>query len=90
VGNPVFDVELDAKWPRRDSQIVSQYIGRRVGVKKESGEVIRTDPFTDPAYSHVSAVVYSPCHWMTHPETLGTDFTVIHNERPTSSRLTGG
>jgi hypothetical protein len=76
VGNLVVDID------RRTGQIVSQSVEHRDEVEKKSGTVINTAPFLDPAYSHISAVVYSPCDWVTHPvpEKLGLDFTVIHNE----------
>jgi hypothetical protein len=70
----VFDIE------RRTGHIVSHSIEHRVEVEKESGTVIKTDPFLDPAYSHISAVVYSASCWVNHPEKPGIDFTVIHNE----------
>jgi len=74
VGNPVFDID------RRTGQIVSHSIEHRDEVEKASGTVIKTDPFLDPAYSHIGAVAYSPCDWVTHPTTPGVDFTVIHND----------
>jgi hypothetical protein len=58
---------------------VSHSVEHRDKVQKKSGP-IRTDPLLDPAYSHISAVIYSPCDWVTHPEQPGIDFTVIHNE----------
>jgi hypothetical protein len=74
VRNLVLDID------RRTGQIVSHSVEHRDEVQKRSGSVVRTDPFLDPAYSHISAVVYSPCDWVTHPEKPGIDFTVIHNE----------
>jgi hypothetical protein len=74
LGNLVVDIE------RRTGQIVSHSVEHRDEVEKKSGTVIKTAPFLDPAYSHISAVVYSTCNWVTHPEKPGIDFTVIHNE----------
>lgn len=74
VGNPVLDIA------RRTGQIVGHSVEHRDEVKKESGAAIRTDPFLDPAYSHVSAVVYSASCWVNHPKKPGIDFTIIHNE----------
>jgi hypothetical protein len=74
VGNLVVDID------RRTGQIVSHSVEHRDEVEKKSGTVIKTAPFLDPAYLHISAVVYSACNWVTHPEKPGADFTVIHNE----------
>jgi hypothetical protein len=74
VGNLVLDID------RQTGQIVSHSVEPRDEVRKKSGTVIKTDPFLNPAYSHISAVIYSPCDWVTHPEKPGIDFTVIHNE----------
>jgi len=75
VGNPVFDIE------RRSGRIVGHSLEHRDEVEKESGTVIKTNPFLDPAYSHISAVVYSASGWVNHPKKPGIDFTVIHNEK---------
>jgi hypothetical protein len=74
VGNLVVDVD------RRTGQIVGHSVQHRDEVEKRSGTVISTAPLLDPAYSQISAVMYSPCTWVTHPEKPGNDFTVIHNE----------
>jgi hypothetical protein len=74
VGNLVFRIA------RRTGQIVSRSVEHRDEIKKQSGAPINTAPFLDPAYSHISAVVYSPCDWVNHPEKPGSDFTVIYNE----------
>jgi hypothetical protein len=73
VGNLVLHVEPST------GQVVSHSVEHHDEVDKKSGP-IKTDPFLDPAYSHISAVMYSPCDWVTHPEKPGPDFTVIHNE----------
>ncbi len=64
----------------RTGQTVSHSVEHRDEVERGGRPAVRTDPFLDPAYSHISAVVYSPCDWVTHPEKPGPDFTVIHNE----------
>jgi hypothetical protein len=74
VGNPVLKVD------QRTSQIVGHSVEHRDEIEKKSRTVIRTNPFLDPAYSHISAVVYSASNWVTHPEKPGIDFTVVHNE----------
>jgi hypothetical protein len=77
IGNIVVDID------RRTGQIVRHFVEHRDQVEKKSGAAIKTAPFLDPAYSHISAVVYSPYNWVTHPEKPGVDFTVIHNENAT-------
>ena len=61
-------------------QFVSQSVEHHDKVEKKSGTVIKTDPFLDPAYSHISAVAYSASCWVTHPTTPGIEFMFIHNE----------
>jgi hypothetical protein len=65
---------------RNPVQAVDHSIEHIEGVKKKSGIVVKTNPFLDPGYAHISAVLYSPMNWVTHPEQPGLDFTVIHNE----------
>jgi hypothetical protein len=74
LGNLVLDID------QRNFQIVNHSVEHRDEVEKKRGTVVKTDPFLDPAYSHISAVIYSPCDWVTHPKKPGIDFTVIHNE----------
>jgi hypothetical protein len=76
VGNVVVGID------RLTRHIVTHSVEHRDQVIKKNGTGINTAPFLDPAYSHISAVVYSPCNWVTHPtkEELGYDFAVIHNE----------
>jgi hypothetical protein len=65
---------------RFTSQIVGRSVEDRDAVEKKSGAVVNTAPFLDPAYSHISAMVYSASNWVTHPERPGIEFTVIHDE----------
>jgi hypothetical protein len=74
VGNLVVDID------HRTNQIVSHSVEHREEVEKKSGTIIKTAPFLDPAYSHISAVVYSASCWVNHPKKAGVEFTVIHNE----------
>jgi hypothetical protein len=74
VGNPVVNIA------RRTGQIVSHEVEHRDEVAKRSGTMIKTDPFLDPAYSHISAIIYSASCWVNHPTPSGSDLTVIHNE----------
>jgi len=74
VGNLVLDVD------RSTREILGRSVEHRDQVEKRSGTVIRTAPFLDGTYSHISAVVYTASDWVNHPERPGVDFTVIHNE----------
>ena len=74
VGNLVLDIA------QRTGEIVGHSVEHRDEVQKKSGAAINTAPFLDHTYSHISAVIYSPCNWVTHPEKPGPDFTVIHND----------
>ncbi len=74
VGDLVFHIDLGV------GQIVDHSVEHRDEVEKRSGAIVNTAPFLDSAYSHISAVVYSPYNWVTHPKQPGVDFTVIHNE----------
>jgi len=44
------------------------------------GAPIKTDVFMDPAYAHISAVLYSCCDWLNVPTDPGGDFILIHNK----------
>jgi hypothetical protein len=74
VGNLVLDLD------RHTREAVGHHVEHRDEVQKKSGAAINTAPFLDHSYSHISAVIYSPCDWMTHPDKPGPDFTVIHND----------
>ena len=74
VGNLMLDIDL------RTRRVASHYVEHRDEVKKKSGTVVKTAPFLDPAYSHISAVAYSASNWVTHSDRPGADFTIIHNE----------
>jgi hypothetical protein len=74
VGNPVVNIA------RQTGQIVSYQVEHRDEVAKRSGTMIKTDPFLDQSYSHISAIIYSASCWVNHPTPPGSDFTVIHNE----------
>lgn len=54
-------------------------LARRDEVIKQSGASVRTDIFLDPAYAHISAVLYSPADWINRPSTPGTDLILLHN-----------
>jgi len=74
VGDPVLHIGLTT------GRAIDHSIEHRDGVSKKSGIVVKTDPFLDPQYAHISAVIHSACNWVTHPARPGTDFTVFYNE----------
>jgi hypothetical protein len=51
----------------------------RATVAKVSGEPIRTDVFLDPAYSRISAILYSGADEINRPPMPGADFTIVRN-----------
>jgi hypothetical protein len=73
VGNPI--VELD----RETGSTVGHSVEHRDRVAKVGGAAVQTDPFLNPAYAHVSAVMYTPSCWVCHAFKPGEDFTVVHN-----------
>ena len=73
VGNFVLDIA------RGTREIAGHSVEHRGEVQKKSGAAINTAPFSDQAYSHISAVIYSASCWVNHPPVPGPDFTVIHN-----------
>jgi hypothetical protein len=75
VGDPVLHLD------RNTYQIVDHSVEHRDAAEKKNRAIMKTDPFLDPAYAHVSAVIYSACNWVSHPEPPGADFTVVHNEK---------
>jgi hypothetical protein len=56
----------------------------RDGVQKAKGARVKTDIFLDPAYAHVSALIYSASDWVNTPYEPGNEFIVIHNENATA------
>jgi len=75
VGNLTLDIDLSTR------RVASHYAEHRDEVTKKSGAVVKTTPFLDPAYSDISAVAYSASNWVTHPNSPGVDFTMVHNEK---------
>lgn len=65
---------------RNTREVVDRSIEHRDVVEKKNKAIVKTNPFLDPAYAHVSAVIYSACNWVSHPDLPGGDFTVIYNE----------
>jgi hypothetical protein len=74
VGSPVLHLDLATL------TTIDHTIEHRDEVIKKLGSPVKTDPFLDPAYAHISAVIYSASNWVTHSEKPGRDFTIIYNE----------
>lgn len=53
------------------------------------GSPIKTDVFLDPAYAHISAVLYSYCDWLNVPTDPGSDFVLVHNKLANNPLPTG-
>jgi len=60
--------------------IESVYVEHQGNVDKVSGSPVKTDPFLDPAYSHISAVLYSCSDWVNRPDEPGSNLVLIHNQ----------
>jgi hypothetical protein len=70
---------------RRTLARTDHYLEYRDSVKKALGASVSTDVFLDPAFAHVSAILYDEACWVGqskhHP---GIDFKVVHNPRATA------
>ena len=53
-------------------------------IEKRSGSRVDTAMFSDSAYSHVSAVLYSDADPINRPALPGTEFVLVHNPLATS------
>lgn len=58
---------------------VSHEVEKKELVRKAKGTPIKTDIFRDPAYSHISAILYSYTDWINCPYEPGAEFMLIHN-----------
>jgi hypothetical protein len=55
------------------------YFTHRAFVTKSSGASVTTGVFVDPAYSEISAVLFSQVDPANYPDNFGDDFVLIHN-----------
>lgn len=60
--------------------VVSHYLDPDDTAYNAKGACIKTDVFVDPAYAHISAVLYSCCDWLNIPTDPGGDFILIRNK----------
>jgi hypothetical protein len=78
VGNLV--LELDRRTLARTGHSVEY----QDEITNPKGASIRTDVFLDPAYAHISAVLYSTADWVNLPKEPGTELILIHNHQATT------
>jgi hypothetical protein len=63
---------------------VGYSLEHRNEVRKRNDTPVGTDIFLTSAYSHVSALIYSPADWVNTPFEPGAEFVVVHNENATT------
>jgi hypothetical protein len=80
---------LSLTFDRRTGKVVDRSFQRRESLSKQSGTLIPTNSFLDPAYSAISAVIHSSVNAANAPLVLGADFLVLHNPlaRPLGTKL---
>ncbi len=74
VGNQVLLIN------RSTGDLMGTYLDPHDTTYKAKGSSIKTDVFLNPAYAHISAVLYSYCDWLNVPTDPGGDFVLIHNK----------
>lgn len=61
---------------KSSGEITDQYLAYRESIPKTENASVRTDMFLRPEYSHISALLYSPCDWIIPAD---GDFILVHN-----------
>jgi len=64
---------------RATRKIEERFYARRDKVLEENNSPVTMEPFLDPAYTFISAVLHSAVDCVNRPERLGDDFSVLHN-----------
>ena len=64
---------------RTTNALSGSYIEYRDRVKKSAGVEVTTDVFLDPAFAHVSAVLYGEADWVNPSSPPGAEFKIVHN-----------
>ncbi|MCX6069419.1 MAG: hypothetical protein NTU91_00965 [Chloroflexi bacterium] len=64
---------------RATVEVVDRFFSYRREVLKQSGQPVATDLFLDPAYSPISALLYSCSDEINRPPCAGPDFIFVHN-----------
>ena len=79
-------IEIDKRTLAR----TDRYLERRESIRKARGASVSTDVFLDPAFAHVSALLYDESCWVGqskhHP---GVDLKVVHNPNAATPLLGG-
>lgn len=70
---------LSACLDRKTLMITDSFFQHREHVKKQNDELISTQPFLDPTYAGISAVIHSAVDCANGPGELGADFDILHN-----------
>lgn len=73
IGEPTFAFSIESN---DEPKLVYPY---RDHVKKAKGAPVSTTLFTDTAYTHISAIIFSTVDAVNLPSLIGSDFIVIHN-----------
>jgi hypothetical protein len=71
--NPVLEIN------RATMAVSDRYVEYRERVKKSLGAEVTTDVFLDPAFSHISAVLFDETDWVNPPEPPSADMKLVHN-----------
>jgi hypothetical protein len=71
--NPVLEID------RVTRAVTGSYVEYRDHVKKSRGAEVSTDVFLDPAFSHISAVLFDETDWVNPPNPPGADCKLVHN-----------
>jgi hypothetical protein len=69
---------------RRTMAAGAPYAEYRDEFQKRRGAPVRTDVFLDPAFAHISAVLYDDSNWVTRTCRPGADFKLVHNANATT------
>lgn len=68
-------------------EVVDQFYQPRESVRKANDSHVSTRPFLDSEYSFISAVLHSSSDCVNRPESMGRDFSILHN--PMAARPLG-
>ena len=78
VGNLVLEIDPTH---RRATEMSVEH---RDAIANAKGASIRTDVFLDPAFAHISALIYSYQDWVNIPKQPGAELVVVHNPLATN------
>ena len=59
-------------------------VEHRDAIANAKGASIGTDVFLDPAFAHISALIYSYQDWVNIPKQPGAELVVVHNPLATN------